>query len=403
MHAWQLACFEQDIPEVGDHVVYAIAGRELVVVRSAPDEIVAFKNACLHRGRALCDHDGSAPELRCPFHGFTWSLDGTFRGVPPAIAWDYGHVDPASFCLPKLPCETWDGQVFVNFDPDAPSLGTYLGDFAKHFERWPIADRVKIAHVAKVVPCNWKVGLDAFVEVYHVATTHPQTAAAGDGSNCEYDVYPGTHFNRMIAPNFLGNDSLPEPLSQQEILDEIITSNLAVGEPATPRSILAEGERAADHLAQAERNALEAAGVDVSELTDVELTATLQYYLFPNITPWARPLYYRWRPNGDDPNSSIMEIMLLVPWPAHQPRPPAAKVHWLNDDQTWADAPELGVLGAIANQDTSNMAATQRGLRNLDRPITLGRYVDTRIRHYHALLDEYIARGSHRDKEHGHG
>jgi len=100
---WQMACRQEQIPEVGDSVVYDVAGFSLIVVRSAPDEIRAFHNSCLHRGTRLRTQPGPVTELRCPFHGFTWNLDGTFAGMP--CPWDFPHVDPDTFCLPEARVE----------------------------------------------------------------------------------------------------------------------------------------------------------------------------------------------------------------------------------------------------------------------------------------------------------
>ena len=67
---WQFACRTDDIPEVGDHIIYEIVRDSYIVIRTAPDEIKAYPNACLHRGRRLKDHAGRCTELRCSFHGF---------------------------------------------------------------------------------------------------------------------------------------------------------------------------------------------------------------------------------------------------------------------------------------------------------------------------------------------
>ena len=87
---WQFACREEHIPDVGDHIVYDIAGRSYIVMRSAPDTIKAYPNACLHRGRQLKQYDGNCSEIRCPFHGFAWDLDGSLQDVP--AHWDLPHV-----------------------------------------------------------------------------------------------------------------------------------------------------------------------------------------------------------------------------------------------------------------------------------------------------------------------
>lgn len=84
---WQMACREEDIPEVGDTLVYEICDISLLVVRTSESEIKTYYNACLHRGRQLREFDGNAQELRCPFHGFCWNLDGSLKQVP--CEWDF--------------------------------------------------------------------------------------------------------------------------------------------------------------------------------------------------------------------------------------------------------------------------------------------------------------------------
>ena len=107
---WQFACREEHIPTVGDFIVYDIADLSFVVVRTA-EGIKAYPNACLHRGRRLKDHDGHCAELRCPFHSFTWSLEGQLVHVP--AKWDFPHVDERAdeFQLPECKVGTWAGFV----------------------------------------------------------------------------------------------------------------------------------------------------------------------------------------------------------------------------------------------------------------------------------------------------
>ena len=105
---WQMACREEDLPAVGDHVVYEIANLSVLVVRAAPDSIHAFHNVCLHRGRLLKERDGNAREIRCAFHGFTWSLDGKLARVP--CEWDFPHVEPRSSRCPSCGSEPGAGS-----------------------------------------------------------------------------------------------------------------------------------------------------------------------------------------------------------------------------------------------------------------------------------------------------
>jgi phenylpropionate dioxygenase-like ring-hydroxylating dioxygenase large terminal subunit len=341
---WQMACREEQIPEVGDSLLYDLAEMSLIVVRTAPDEIRAFHNSCLHRGTQLRGGAGRVAEFRCPFHGFTWNLDGSFLEMP--CAWDFPHVDPARLALPEAQVGTWGGFVFVNPDPAAGPLGDYLEDLPWHFESWPLEDRYLAAHGVRVVACNWKVGLEAFMEAYHVVGVHPQLLRTSGDTVTEYDVYEGRrHISRMITP---------------------------VGVPS-------------EHLGR---------DIDDSHITDAEALDGIEYFLFPNLMPWMgflTPLVYRFRPNGNDPQSCLMEVMLLEPVPAHGPRPRPAPTRYLTDGQTWADIPELGGLGRILNQDTAIMGRVQRGLRASVQPnILLARYHESRIRHFHNTLDTYL-------------
>jgi phenylpropionate dioxygenase-like ring-hydroxylating dioxygenase large terminal subunit len=91
------------------------------------------------------------------------------------------------------------GFVFINMDPDAPALADYLGrEFKAHMDAWKLEDRYVYLHVAKRLPCNWKLAIEAFLEAYHVVRTHPQVAVSNGDANSQYDVY-GEHVDRFIS------------------------------------------------------------------------------------------------------------------------------------------------------------------------------------------------------------
>ena len=115
------------------------------------------------------------------------------------------------------------------------------------------------------------------------------------------------------------------------------------------------------------------------------------YTLFPNFHPWGafNKIVYRFRPLGNDPNRSVMEVMYLSPFRGK--RPPAAPIHWLGEDEDWTKAPELGFLTKVFNQDTANLGRVQRGLQAAaHKEVTFGHYQETKLRHFHALLDRYV-------------
>ena len=133
---WQFACREEEIPRPGDFHVYEIASMSFVVMRTRSGAIKAYRNACLHRGRRLKDYDGHCSELRCPFHGFAWALDGALQDVP--ARWDFPHVDDDEFRLPEARVDTWAGFVFINPDPFAEPLAAFVSDLAEQFAGWDL-------------------------------------------------------------------------------------------------------------------------------------------------------------------------------------------------------------------------------------------------------------------------
>lgn len=385
---WQMACREEQIPQPGDSLVYEIADTSLIVVRDYLDEIRAYHNSCLHRGTQLRTRPGNvAKGIRCPYHGMTWNTDGTLREIP--CDWDFPHVDRTDFRLPEARVATWGGFVFVNPDRDAPPLDEYLGDLPWHFAAWPLEDRYLSTHVVRTMPCNWKVALEAFIEAYHTMAVHPQLLPTAADSLTEYDVY-GPHVSRMITAVGISSDHLERPLDDGEIVKAMLgggDGEVTVAPGSSAREVLAERVRASLH---------QRTGRDYSETSDAEILDGIEYFLFPNFMPWAgylTPFAYRFRPDGNDPDSCVIDIMKLDPVPEDGPRPAAARTRYLGPDESWSDVPELGVFGRVFNQDGSTFGRVQRGLRASVRPsTTLARYHDSRIRHFHATLDAYITR-----------
>jgi hypothetical protein len=134
-------------------------------------------------------------------------------------------------------------------------------------------------------------------------------------------------------------------------------------------------------------------GTYVDSLTDAELVESYYMTVFPNMHPWGgfNQITYRFRPNGDDHQSCIMDVLLLSPFQGKRP-PPAAERR-LSADQPWRSAvDELGSLARVFDQDEFNLEAVQKGLRTTQKPgVTLGVYQESKIRHFHHLLDCWLA------------
>jgi nitrite reductase/ring-hydroxylating ferredoxin subunit len=380
---WQVACREEDIPVVGDNIVYEIGDVSLIVVRTS-EGVRAFHNSCLHRGRPLRTEAGNVREFRCPFHGFTWSLDGSLRSIP--SPWDFEHLDWSLACLPQAQVGEWAGWVFVNVDENADPLESYLGGITEHWRTWGNEPRTKTLHITKRLQCNWKIALAAFLESYHTIATHPQLLINLDDVNTEYGIYPGEpHFNRMISAQGVASPHLREGPTEQEIYESL-------GGERDDDAPLVNGDTARRRIADRVRRELtEQAGRPV-ECTDSEAIDGIQYFVFPNFVPWGgyAPIVYRFRPNGNDPETCVMELMLLSPSPV-EAMPRTITPIELDYGQPWSSVRELGRLAQIFDQDMSNLDVIQRGVRASRKgAVTLAAYQESRIRHFEQTLDSYI-------------
>ncbi len=387
--AWQYACRTDEIPEVGDYHLYEIVNDSYIVIRTESG-IKAYVNACLHRGRRLKDYDGHcSSEIRCPFHGHAWTIDGDCQDIPGD--WDFTHVDRDEYKLPQAQVDTWAGFVFINPNPDnTESLADFLGELVDQFAVWDLEKRYKQAHVAKVIQANWKIAQEAFSEAYHVNATHPQIMPYLGDTNSQVDVWD--NFARVITASGTPSPLLDWEPTEDEMLRTMMDvrhdqeAPMEVPEGASMRALAAAGSR---------QRWAEFAGEEwVDRMSDAEMMDSIDYTVFPNFHPWGafNRIVYRFRPNGDDHRSSIMECIFLAPYQGE--KPPPCDVHWLTEDETFTDAVELGMLGKVFNQDLFNMAKVQLGLEMTRKPgLTLGNYQESKIRWLHAKFTEWVDRG----------
>lgn len=388
---WHMACRDEDIPAPGDQTVYDIADRSVLLVRTESGTVRGFVNSCPHRGRKLRADAGQAQTIRCAFHGWTWNLDGSVKSIP--CRWDFPHLTDDDAHLREVQVGTWGGFVFINFDTDAAPLADYLGVLPEHFAPWRLEDCYKSVHLAGVMQCNWKVAQEAFMESYHVIATHPQILPFFADASAQYDLY-GDNVNRNLAAFGVTSPHMGEgAVSEQEIVAQM----LGMREEAQTVDPKDDGAiQARRTLGDKTRAAFSRAyGTDHSGVSDAEVLDALVYNVFPNFAPWggfAPNIVYRWRPNGMDVHSCIMEVMILKRCPAGKPRPAPAELRWIEPGAPWSEAPELPVLGPVIDQDISNLGLVQDGLRNSATGVVeLARYEEQRIRHFHQTLGKYVA------------
>lgn len=392
---WQMACREEHIPDVGDYYVYDVGPYSFVVVRNGEDEIRAHYNSCLHRGTKLkpSGTTGFSNDLKCPFHGWSWNLDGSLKDLPEK--WDFAHFAGKKTCLPEARVARLGGFVWINMDPDAPSLEEYLGETVlSHLKAWKLEDRYIYLHVQKSYPANWKLTMAAFMEAYHVGDTHPQVAPANGDVNSQYDVYD-EHVDRFISTLGVVSPKLYGKYTEQDILENFTLGDSSSLGGAKPQ--LKEGERARQVMADMFRDMFEkATNTDLSNVSDTELLDTYSYTFFPNLFLFpgiSLPMIYRFRPDARDHRRTIYEVMFMRPRPKDGSVPETAEVQILQDNQSFSEAEGMDPgFGAILDQDTDNLYAQQEGLEASAKPgLTLADYQEIRIRHFERAIDKYMA------------
>jgi len=173
---WQLACHQNDLPERGNYVCFDLCGERAVILRGEDGVVRAFHNVCRHRGSrvAIKTKGQCRSALVCPFHGWSYNLDGTLRS--PARPASLPKLDPVEFGLKPVDCEIWMGFVFVRFkESDQPSVREIMKPFEAEAALYEPADMVPAyrGFWKSETAVNWKAVRDVDNEGYHVPMAHP--------------------------------------------------------------------------------------------------------------------------------------------------------------------------------------------------------------------------------------
>ena len=158
-------------PNPGDYAALDLGGVPTMVLRDQQRRLRAFANTCRHRGTQLVRDEGNTARIVCPFHGWTYGLDGTLRG---ATRMDHAKgFRREDFGLIEFRAAEHAGFAFVCMHHHAPNIDTWLGDFDAHHAPWPLDNLVTTRRRELEVSCNWKAFLEVFNEGYHLDFVHP--------------------------------------------------------------------------------------------------------------------------------------------------------------------------------------------------------------------------------------
>ena len=210
---WQWVGHVERLRDPGSYVAVSIAGQPIVIVRDHDERLRAFYNVCKHRAHELVSGSGTTRNLVCPYHAWTYGLDGQLKASRRADR--LPDFDTKTICLDRVQVEEFGGFVYVNLDPHAEPLAVQAPDLAAEIREWaPDVARLTLAkRLTYRINSNWKNVIDNFLECYHCHIAHKEFvdlvdmdtyevkthgiwsshfADAGGHSNSAYDVADAT-------------------------------------------------------------------------------------------------------------------------------------------------------------------------------------------------------------------
>jgi choline monooxygenase len=217
--SWVAVAYTSQLPEIGDHLLAEVAGQPLLIIRGRDQKLRVFYNVCRHRGSRLIDQPGNCKVIRCPYHGWGYSLEGELLGtpyfkgldVPPELAAKFQLTAgvAAEFCKDDYPLfsvatETWGGTIFVNLDSQPIPFSQWIGDLPRRFARHPL-DQLELARRRTYeINANWKLIAENFMEYYHLPFGHPELCNVSGFDNHYRYQGPGMYTGMATIP--LSND-----------------------------------------------------------------------------------------------------------------------------------------------------------------------------------------------------
>ncbi len=399
---WQIVGRADELPESGDWKVYSLFDQSYVIVRGRDGVIRGFVNACRHRGNILCaEKKGHSGRFTCPYHLWTYGLDGKLIGVArPDLV---GDIDKGAHGLVEVPVDTFAGFIFLNPDKDAKPLAEFLGEeVIERLSAYRLEEMTPVGmDVREELDCNWKVVIDAFSEGYHIIGVHPELLSVIDleAGNSRHGFF-GDH-GMAVSPfevkrtaecsleeQVEGIRSLPGTFpTVAEVLprfEELVADHRgADGVLAFP-----EGVAVRTLLQQATRETLTAKGLDVSALTDDQMSDNQGWFLFPNFFMTIRAgeatTIMAYPHPGGDPNKCVWHVTAYM-W-----LPEAVRAQYRAEPIEVTEAGSYPYFLAL-QQDYEQMPRQQQGLRNkgLDHMSLI--HEELSIARFHTVLDRYLA------------
>lgn len=411
---WLQAGRVEEIPEVGNFLSYEILDDSIIVIRTGADTIKAFHNVCTHRGRKLVDVPqgaknacGRKRNFVCPFHGWTFNLDGECTRVRDQQDWQ-GALTPDNTRLSEVKVDTWGGWVWINMAPGCEPLRDYLEPAASMLDPFQLQNMRARWRRWVIFDCNWKVAAEAFNEIYHVDITHPEfvqfgqfngwAKAQGKHSNIGYDAPKEMDANQQAKLRIgAGKDVRVSTAQMQNFTWEQVNTN-------TTKTLVDAANRLVDelpegtapgevlqHWLKSAREEDEKRGVFWPKVDPAHVGKSgTAWQIFPNFQighAVNNALCYNFKPYAYDPNKCVFEVVVYELFPQGQEPKPDWEYTPVGDPR-WR---------TVLPQDFANMAAVQQGMKSLGFKGTKPNpYRERAVASLHRNLAKYMGTGAPR-------
>lgn len=199
-HSWQYVAHAGEVSEPGSFVATSAGQVPVLLVRDRDGDLRGFVNVCRHRGYLLCEGTGRRQTLQCPYHAWTYDLDGSLGSAPRSDS--EPGFDRAGLGLVPVQADTWGPFVFANPDPGAAPLADHLGDLPRLLADGGVDVGALSFHQRSSgdYDANWKVCAENYLECYHCAIAHPSFAKAIDVSPDAYALEERPTFSSQYGP-----------------------------------------------------------------------------------------------------------------------------------------------------------------------------------------------------------
>jgi phenylpropionate dioxygenase-like ring-hydroxylating dioxygenase large terminal subunit len=404
--AWLFAGLESDLLEPGDFFIYDIGRESIVITRNNENEISAFYNVCQHRGNKIVTlESGSFSKVSCPYHGWTYGLDGTLEHVPDRELFKEG-VPCEEKSLKPVKVSVWAGLVFINMDKNSSSLETFLGPIVDQLKPYKFEKMNLVKHqTVSLLETNWKTVRDNFLEQYHVDFIHPQHASFVDCCDAENDLWPFGHTRTMVTspvvnPRYSTPDEPPEFMKDYLKGLRLNPDDFHGKVPEIRKAIQKQKRVIGDEL-----------GFDFSEFTDDQVSDVLQYDIFPNIFMTIHPerlWIFGPKPHHSDPNKcSFTKWSFQIP--SHQVRDESKELELLPGSSFYEQTgsrPEHDIftredvvqgrksLTVTIDQDIHYLNDMQAGMHSKGFDSATLSNDEERLQHFHDWVDNWISKDS---------